>query len=106
MLIRDGARLVRNAADVIEALTPAVTALRSKEGTTPAALPMQDSRSLRETAALHGLILDRLGPSPLAEDQLIRDLDSPAHQVAPALVTLELEGRIQRQPGGLLSRIQ
>ena len=106
MLIRDGARLVRNAADVIEALTPAVTVPRSKEGTTPAAQPTQDSRSLRETAALHGLILDRLGPSPLAEDQLIRDLDSPAHQVAPALVTLELEGRIQRQPGGLLSRIQ
>jgi len=37
---------------------------------------------------------------------LIRDLDSPAHQVAPALVTLELEGRIQRQAGGLLSRVQ
>ena len=49
-------------------------------------------------------ILARLGPSPLAEDQLIRDLDSPAHQVAPALLTLELEGRILRQPGGLLAR--
>jgi DNA processing protein len=107
MLIRDGARLVRNAADVIEGLTPPEPA-RAPRPASPAqpAPPVSDARSLRDTAALHGLILDRLGPSPLAEDQLIRDLDSPAHQVAPALVTLELEGRIQRQAGGLLSRVQ
>jgi DNA processing protein len=107
MLIRDGARLVRNGADVIEGLTPLAPA-RAPLPKAPAqpAPPVIEARSLHETAALHGLILDRLGPSPLAEDQLIRDLDSPAHQVAPALVTLELEGRIQRQAGGLLSRVQ
>ncbi|MFN7004656.1 MAG: DNA-protecting protein DprA, partial [Roseinatronobacter sp.] len=71
----------------------------------PPAKQLPDRRSLQETAALHGQILQRLGPSPLAEDQLIRDMNSPAHQIAPALVTLELEGRIQRQPGGLLSRV-
>ena len=107
MLIRDGARLVRSAADVIDALTPLAPAQRKPAPQHHEHEPVtSDRRTLRETAALHGLILDRLGPSPLAEDQLIRDLDSPAHQVAPALVTLELEGRIQRQPGGLLSRVQ
>ena len=109
MLIRDGARLIRNAADVIEGLGP-VPLPEKPQGaaavTRPPATvsPPPDRRSLRETAALHGQILARLGPSPLAEDQLIRDLDSPAHQVAPALLTLELEGRITRQPGGLLAR--
>ena len=49
-------------------------------------------------------ILSRLGPSPLAEDQLIRDLNTPASAVAPALVELELDGSITRAPGGLLSR--
>ena len=48
-------------------------------------------------------ILDRLGPSPLAEDQLIRDLGERAAAVAPALTDLELEGRVVRQPGGLLA---
>lgn len=111
MLIRDGARLIRNATDVIEGLGPVPGPLSEKpQGTTtvtrpPATVsPPPDRRTLRETAALHGQILARLGPSPLAEDQLIRDLDSPAHQVAPALLTLELEGRILRQPGGLLAR--
>ncbi|KGB81163.1 DNA processing protein DprA, partial [Rhodovulum sp. NI22] len=53
---------------------------------------------------LHAEILSRLGPSPLAEDQLIRDLDLPAGAVTPELLTLELDGRITRQAGGLLSR--
>mgnify|MGYP005844082487 CR=1 FL=1 len=62
--------------------------------------------NLKKTASLHSRILERLGPSPLAEDQLIRDLDLPAASVAPELVTLELDGRIERQAGGLLSRVQ
>jgi DNA processing protein len=101
MLIRDGATLVRHAADVLEAIGVVEVPVAVKER--PAPGPVQ--RPLREIAAVHNLILDRLGPSPLAEDQLIRDLAMPAASVAPALVTLELEGRIQRQAGGLLSRV-
>ena len=56
-------------------------------------------------ADLHRMILDRLGPSPLAEDQLLRDLDLSPQQAAPELLTLELEGQIQRAAGGLLSRM-
>ncbi|UMA63805.1 DNA-processing protein DprA [Roseivivax marinus] len=63
----------------------------------------EEARTLSETAALHARILDRLGPSPLAEDQLIRDLGQPSGTVAPALTDLELDGRIRRQPGGLLA---
>ena len=69
----------------------------------PQPQPEAPRRSLRETAALHSQILARLGPSPLAEDQLIRDLASPAQAVTPALVALELDGRINRHPGGLVS---
>ncbi len=103
MLIRDGARLVRGADDVIEALPLADAP--APQGELPFELPEPppEKRSLRETADLHGQILARLGQAPLAEDQLIRDLSAPAGQVAPVLTDLELEGRIRRQPGGLLS---
>ena len=67
--------------------------------------PPPDRRSLAETAALHQQILDRLGPSPLAEDQLIRDLASSPRDIAPALVDLELEGQVRRESGGLLTRV-
>ena len=120
-LLRDGARLVRNADDIVEALPEPVqpgtqpellipTAeprmIRRPKTHTPPTIPQQhtaQTRTLRETADLHSEILNRLGPSPLAEDQLIRDLKAPAQKVAPVLLDLELDGRIRRQPGGLLS---
>lgn len=53
---------------------------------------------------LHSLILNRLGPSPVAEDQVIRDLGLAVSEAAPALLSLELDGQLLRHPGGLLSR--
>ncbi|AMY70746.1 DNA processing protein DprA, putative [Frigidibacter mobilis] len=121
-LIRDGAVLIRSVEDVIEALAargvpvaprplhepppPSETAPRpARPKAPPRGQTNGQTRSLAETAALHSQILDRLGPSPLAEDQLIRDLAIPAAAVAPELLTLELEGRIARAPGGLLARL-
>lgn len=107
MLIRDGATLVRGVEDVLEVI--------GAIGHTPTALPPQSppidiptappERPWRDSAALHQQILGRLGPSPVAEDQLIRDLALPAASVTAELVTLELDGRILRQAGGLLSRL-
>ena len=55
--------------------------------------------------ALHAQILSRLGPSPVAEDQLLRDVGIAGAQIGPALVALELDGQIQRHAGGLISRL-
>lgn len=98
--------LPRQAAMISGALT---TLTAPSAAQTPAPATQRSTgtaiRSLRETATLHRAILDRLGPSPLAEDQLIRDLDEPAQIVAPALLDLEMDGHVLRQPGGLLSRV-
>jgi DNA processing protein len=115
MLIRDGAVLVRSAADVLEALAPTLAAApelplpapdaaAAQSKTAPTPQPGKAKRSLRETASLHLQILSRLGPSPVAEDQLIRDLKAPAGQVGPALVDLEMDGQITRRPGGLVAK--
>ncbi|MEM5521948.1 DNA-processing protein DprA [Sulfitobacter sp. AS59] len=108
MLIRDGAGLVRNTADVIEALgkecLPASPSPQPELNLAPGEKQATSQRTLRETAALHMQILSRLGPSPIAEDQLIRDLKAAPAKVAPALIDLELEGQVLRQPGGLVSR--
>lgn len=135
MLIRDGAVLVRSAADVIEVVGSALPASPQTElplveaaapkgpeamsnAVSPPALPVSGKprpddhagrpparRTLHETAALHRQILDRLGPSPVPEDQLIRDLDQPAAEVAPAIVELEIDGRLTRGAGGMLARV-
>jgi DNA processing protein len=119
-LIRDGATLVRSAADVAEALGPALEEARHhpravasvppsprhREAPSPVPSPVPSPAPARAPAPgdLRALILDRLGPSPLAEDQLIRDLAAPAATVAPVLLDLEVEGLVRRQPGGLLAR--
>jgi len=98
-LLRDGATLVRSAEDVIEAIGKERVAQ-------PEPVPQQPpkpERSLRDTSKLHSEILSRLGPSPVAEDQLIRDLELPSQKIAPELLNLELDGKIIRAPGGLLS---
>ncbi|SIS97997.1 DNA protecting protein DprA [Roseivivax lentus] len=125
-LIRDGAQLVRGSRDVRAALGMAPfadmaqaagahdIALRAGAGgpDAPCAVTAPvpgtdrgpaDRRTLRETADLHSQILQRLGPSPIAEDQLIRDLDQPMGRIGPVLTDLELEGRIARAPGGMLA---
>ena len=105
LLIRDGAVLVRSAADVIEVLNAQPQEEAAIAPTTPEPVTPRPARTLRETADLHRQILSRLGPSPLAEDQLIRDIAAPAAAVSPVLLDLELSGRIHRQPGGLLARV-
>lgn len=119
-LIRDGATLVRSVADVEEALAPALAGMRwgaslpapapasgdpsrSVPASPPPAVAAPSPAPTRATD-LRSRILERLGPSPLAEDQLIRDLAIPFATVAPVLLDLEIEGLIRRQPGGLLAR--
>lgn len=106
MLIRDGALLVRGPQDVLEALgAPNDTRPQAEMHLPPLPCPSAPRRPLKDVALLHSMILNRLGPSPLAEDQLMRDLNVTSAQLAPELLTLELDGRISRQPGGLLSRV-
>lgn len=100
ILIRDGATLVRSADDVIAGLAPVdVRPAKTSKAPKRAAAPSPD------IAKLHDAILSRLGPSPIAEDQLIRDIAASATHIAPALVDLELDGKITRQAGGLLARV-
>jgi DNA processing protein len=109
MLLRDGATLVRSAHDVIEAIGTAGENPRAvlpqprPTRPIPSATPPSPPRSKQEIQDLHRAILDRLGPSPLAEDQLLRDIASPAQRVMPVLTDLELQGRIERQPGGFIA---
>ncbi|MHA7888541.1 DNA-processing protein DprA [Roseicyclus sp.] len=110
LLIRDGATLIRGAEDVIEALgtlgLPAPVARPAPvSGAAPprAAAAAAAARPVPEGGD-EGAILALLGPEPVAEDQLIRDLGRPPRAVAQALAVLEMAGRITRSAGGFVSR--
>jgi DNA processing protein len=109
MLMRDGAVLVRNIDDVVQVLKA------QKEPTCPentaaplceAVPPHSDrlpNRDLNQTAKLYQQILSRFNHTPITEDQLMRDVGQGVSTLSSVLVDLELEGRIKRQAGGLLS---
>ncbi|PZX46545.1 DNA processing protein [Roseinatronobacter thiooxidans] len=102
-LIREGATLVRHVEDVLEVLRR----LQAKQGQPPAPEPDTTPPAPQPAPAsqeLHQRILDLLGPSPVAEDQLIRDLSLSAATISPALVMMEMQGVVRRHPGGLVSR--
>ena len=101
MLIRDGATLIRGAGDVIEALA-APTAQQEQ----PSQRAPKQTSFTQRTAELHRQILDRLGPTPVPEDQLIRDLQGEAAVISPEISTLEVEGKLRREPGGMLRRAE
>lgn len=112
-LIRDGATLIRGVEDVLEAIgspepctrpAPRAVAVRGV-GNTAAPAYAEGQQAPAGPAGLRARILERLSVSPLGEDQLIRDLSVRPAELAPETLHLELEGLVQRLPGGLLARV-
>ncbi|SCY86375.1 DNA-processing protein DprA [Paracoccus tibetensis] len=111
-LIRDGALLVRSAADVVEALAAAEDAPVARPAAIAAPVPAPQrlapapARLARDSGGpvqLEARILSRLGPSPTEENMLIRDLGIPAAMASAAILALELQGRVTRMAGGRLA---
>jgi len=99
MLIRDGATLVRGIADIKEALA------RPAPAPAPQTKKPKRSGPVHQAGPAHAQILGLLGPSPLAEDQLIRDLAVDPDLITPQLMQLEMEGKITRSSGGLVALV-
>jgi len=92
-LIRDGATLVRDAADVLAAL--------DRRDVMPLGLRLMpdvpDERCTYDP--LEARLLAELAGGQLAFDDLIERAESAAPELAAALVQLELDGRIERRDG-------
>jgi len=96
-LIRDGATLVQNAADVVEAIRPFASQVRSPPSSFEAA-----PEHLNGDDAI-GLVEELLGPSPVPIDEIIRLSGAPSGAVQLALLELDLAGRLERHAGGKVS---
>jgi len=95
-LIRDGATLVQNAGDVVEAIQPAKTRVAS-----PAFDYEPQPEQFDEEAA--DTVEALLGPSPVPVDEIIRLSGTPSGAVQMALLELDLAGRLDRHAGNRVS---
>ncbi len=110
-LLRNGANLTENAADVVAQLGPLLRGaplllpgrLRPDPELplAPIALPPPPDRT--DDSSLD-LILEKLSPTPVAVDELVRQCQLSAATIATLLLELELAGRVERHPGNLVSR--
>lgn len=100
-LIRQGATLVRHAADVVEALEEGM------RHTLPHGLaeraPAFARAAMGADDALRRDVAQLLGLAPVEEDELLRLTGADLSAVADALLELDLAGRLDRQPGGMLA---
>ena len=110
-LIRNGASLTEAAEDILTPLAPLLRgAAPLPRPSLPPVLPAIAAPSAAAPAAGSpaaegglALILERLGPTPVAVDELIRQCQLSAAAVATLLLELELSGRVERHPGNLVS---
>jgi DNA processing protein len=97
-LIKQGATLITEAADVITAVEPIMERpimLREPDGDEPF--------DLEPEAGDRARIVNLLGPTPISLDDLIRMADASPATVRVVLLELELAGRLERHGGGLVS---
>jgi DNA processing protein len=98
-LIRDGATLVQNAADVLEALRPIQPTVASPRST----YEPEESVWMDGDAGAMSLVEELLGPSPVPVDEIIRLSGAHSGAVQMALLELDLAGRLDRHAGGKVS---
>ena len=80
-------------------VTPAPDFIRDEQGFLP-----QPSIEPTRPPDLGRIVLDLLGLTPIALDDLVRASGRPAREISRVLVELELEGAARRHPGGTVSR--
>ncbi len=97
-LIRNGATLTETADDVLAALPAARSfVLREPEAAPPT--PPDDSA----VDNARPVIVELLGPTPVAIDEIIRRAGLPASIVMSVLLELELAGRLHRSAGQMVA---
>ena len=100
-LIRQGAKLVESAADIVSELGPLVQHL----------LQTTDAKATPPTNQFdndhdYQLLLNALGFDPISPNELVEISGLTIDQVSSMLLILELEGKIEAQNGGRYSRLQ
>jgi DNA processing protein len=101
-LIKQGARMVTDAADVIEAVGPMLASPREPQPTAFSA-PFSGEPIAEPAETERDRILEALGPTPVEVDEVIRFTGLPARTIHVVLLELDLAGRVERHAGQRVS---
>jgi DNA processing protein len=99
-LIRDGAKLVESAGDILEELAP----LLKLESTQARAAPIHAGAGAPEDPE-YALLLNSMDYAPTSVDALVERTGLTPDVVSSMLLMLELQGQVEASPGGRYSRV-
>jgi DNA processing protein len=102
-LIREGAALVEETDQVLEILTGLRHQSQVPESVTEDLDQPFDNTQNITLDQVRVLVLSRLGPSPVAVDELLRQCQSSPPIIGQVLLELDLAGRLERHPGNRVS---
>jgi len=103
-LIRQGAKRVESAQDVLEELRMPPAAGKQSASSGAAVLDEEGSRDI-DTRQTESPLLQALGFDPMGVDALVARTGMDAASLQVELLELELDGRVARLPGGLYQRL-
>ncbi|NOZ22759.1 MAG: DNA-protecting protein DprA [Planctomycetes bacterium] len=98
-LIRDGAKLVQSAQEIITELGPLAEGIQLPDGR-----KMDDLRGL-SLVGDEGAVFSFLGPNPVSIDEIVQETGLVAGAVNSALLTLEIKGLTRRLAGNRFTRV-
>jgi DNA processing protein len=102
ILIREGAKLIDTAADVLEAMAMSPLAQRAA---CPPSPPLPAGAHSQTAPAGSEALLAALGHDPVEPDALGAALAMAPALLSSQLLTLELAGLVERRPGGRVQRV-
>lgn len=100
-LIRDGAKLVENASDILSELDFSSLRARPDDGSGKAGNPPDSLPSMDKA---HEILLDALGFEPSDLDVLVLRTGFKPEEVSSMMLMMELEGLVKAAPGGRYTR--
>ena len=101
-LIREGAKLIETAQDVLEELYPLARANLELQQKQPENAP---EATVAAADTSEERLLQAMGYDPCRVDDLVPRLELTSAEISAMLIILELDGRVAALPGGMFQRV-
>lgn len=102
-LIKNGAHVAEEAADIIQLIRSSKLQLRLSETPATGYAPAQLNDS--DISKAHGALAEKLSPMAVTIDELVEQCEMPAAILQAALLEMELAGKVRRVVGGKVALV-